>query len=102
MAADKPEHDEGFTESEVRVIFERAGQLDRAADHGERRRSLAELQEIGAQAGLDPRDVAAAAESVRAASLQSGIAGAPARFRVTARSWSPWKPGRRVRGSKSW
>lgn len=85
MAADRPEHDAEFTESEMRVIFERAGQLDRVGDDGERRRSLAELQEIGAQAGLDPRDIAAAAESVRAAARRSSIAGAPARFRVTAR-----------------
>jgi hypothetical protein len=81
----EPSSDAGFTDREVRLIFERAGQLDGASDRGERRLSLAEIQQIGAQAGLDPRDVAAAAESIRAASIDERLSGAPARFRIGAR-----------------
>jgi len=81
----EPLPDAGFTDREVRLIFERAGKLDDASDRGERRMSLAEIQEIGAQAGLDPRDVAAAAASVRTPSVDERLSGAPARFRIGTR-----------------
>jgi hypothetical protein len=81
----EPSPDAGFSDREVRLIFERAGKLDGASDHGERRMSLAEIQDIGAQAGLDPRDVATAAASIRAPSIDERISGAPARFRIGTR-----------------
>jgi hypothetical protein len=82
MAAEPP--DVGFTNREVRLIFERAGKLDGASDRGERRMSLSEIQEIGAQAGLDPDDVAAAAASIRSLPIEERLSGGPARFRVGA------------------
>ena len=81
----EPTPDAGFTDREVRLIFERAGKLDGASDRGERRLSLAEIQEIGAQAGLDPSDVAAAAATIRTATVEERFSGAPARFRFGAR-----------------
>ena len=84
MAAE-PTPDGGFTDREVRLIFERAGKLDGASDRGERRLSLAEIQEIGSQAGLDPSDVAAAAATIRAQPIEESFSGAPARFRLGAR-----------------
>lgn len=77
--------DAGFTNREVRLIFERAGQLDGASDRGERRMSLAEIQEIGAQAGLDPADIAAAAATVRSPTLTERVGVGAARFRVGTR-----------------
>jgi len=79
----EPTPDAGFTDREVRLIFERAGQLDSASDRGERRLSLAEIQEIGVQAGLNPNDVAAAAASIRVSTVQDRLRGAPARFRLS-------------------
>ncbi|MFI5230120.1 MAG: hypothetical protein ACHQWU_13685 [Gemmatimonadales bacterium] len=80
MAADLPTDDSGFTEAEVREIFERAGQLDASTDQ-DRLTSLVEVQRIGAEAGLDPLDVARAAASVRSAGLRAPRLGGPARFR---------------------
>jgi hypothetical protein len=85
----EPSPDAEFTDREVRLIFERAGKLDGASDRGERRLSLAEIQEIGAQAGLDPTDVATAAASIRTPSIEERFSGAPARFRLGARIDQP-------------
>jgi hypothetical protein len=82
MAGEPP--DVGFTNREVRLIFERAGKLDGASDRGERRMSLSEIQAIGAQAGLDPDDVAAAAAGIRSLPIEERLSGGPARFRVGA------------------
>lgn len=82
MAGEPP--DVGFTNREVRLIFERAGKLDGASDRGERRMSLSEIQAIGSQAGLDPHDVAAAAASIRSRPIEERLSGGPARFRVGA------------------
>lgn len=77
--------DPRFTDHEVRLIFERAGRLDGASDRGERRMSLAEIQEIGAQAGLDPSDIAAAAAAVRSPTFTERAGVGAARFRIGAR-----------------
>ncbi|HTE44971.1 MAG TPA: hypothetical protein VK636_06990 [Gemmatimonadaceae bacterium] len=69
----------GYTDGEMRLIFERAGQLD--VDAGaERRFSLDELREMGAQAGLNPADVTRAAADLRSQPARRGILGAPTRF----------------------
>jgi hypothetical protein len=73
--------DHGYSHQEVRLIFERAGKLD-ALGPADRRRSLAEIQAIGAEAGLDPRDIAAAAATVRPAERYL-FTGAPYRFRAS-------------------
>lgn len=83
MPADRPVDDpkdrSGYTDREMRLIFERAGQLD-VESGSERRFSLAELREMGAQAGLDPADIATAAAAIRSQPVQGGMLGAPTRF----------------------
>ncbi|MEP6492293.1 MAG: hypothetical protein ABJF01_06430 [bacterium] len=69
----------GYTDREMRLIFERAGQLDVQAG-SDRRFSLAELREMGAQAGLDPADVTKAAVAIRSARPTGGMLGTPTRF----------------------
>jgi hypothetical protein len=69
-----------FTEREMRLIFERAGQAG-AATEGDRRYSLTELQDIASQAGLDANDVARAAATIRGTPAGNPVFGAPVRFR---------------------
>jgi hypothetical protein len=64
----------------MRLIFERAGEAAAAAE-SDRRYSLEEIQEIAIQAGLDPKDIARAAETVRAHPRGGVLLGAPTRFR---------------------
>jgi hypothetical protein len=78
MNTDDPRGD--FTEREMRLIFERAGEADARSD-GERRYSLAELQAIASQVGLDAGDVTRAAAAVRGTSPGNIVLGAPVRFR---------------------
>ena len=56
-----------FTEDEARQVFARAAERQHAADASPAGLSLAELQEVGAAAGLDPAHVAAAVAEVRGA-----------------------------------
>ena len=83
MPADRPVDDPkdrgGYTDREMRLIFERAGQLD-VESGTERRFSLAELREMGAQAGLDPADISTAAAAIRSEPVKNGMLGAPTRF----------------------
>lgn len=83
MPADRPVDDpkdrSGYTDREMRLIFERAGQLD-VESGSERRFSLAELREMGAQAGLDPADISTAAAAIRSEPVKGGMLGAPTRF----------------------
>jgi hypothetical protein len=81
MSADRPVEGPkgGYTDREMRLIFERAGQLD-VESGADRRFSLAELKEMGAQAGLDPADISTAAAAIRAEPPRSGLLGAPTRF----------------------
>lgn len=80
--ADEPTGGTGFTDREMRLIFERAGKLG-AASGRDRRFSLAELQAMGAEAGLDPADVAEAAAAVRVVPDTHRFLGAPTRFQST-------------------
>lgn len=66
----------------MKLIFERAGEADVAA-HSEQGHSLAEMQEIARQVGLDPNAVAIAASSLRAPETRTPIIGAPVRFHQT-------------------
>lgn len=81
MPADGPVDDpkRGYTDREMRLIFERAGQLN-SESGAERRFSLAELKEMGMQAGLDPADVSTAAATIRSPSPKGGMLGTPTRF----------------------
>jgi hypothetical protein len=51
-----------FTDREMKLIFERAGEADVAA-HSEQGYSLAEMQEIARQLGLNPTEVAKRGDS---------------------------------------
>lgn len=57
-----------YTDDEIHAIFERAAARQEAADRAEEASraelSLEELQRIGAEAGIDPAHIAAAAQSV--------------------------------------
>jgi hypothetical protein len=76
---DEPKDRGGYTDREMRLIFERAGQLD-VESGSERRFTLAELREMGAQAGLDPADISTAAAAIRSEPTTGGMLGAPTRF----------------------
>jgi hypothetical protein len=71
-----------FTDREMRLIFERAGEGDVAAQ-SDRGYSLAEMQEIALQAGLSPTDVARAASMIRAAEASYPVLGGPIRFHAS-------------------
>ena len=77
----EPPDDQPYTASEMRVIFERAGKLEVESPR-EHRYSLTELQVIGAQAGLDARDIAKAAVTVRSVSGAHRLLGHPTRFQT--------------------
>lgn len=78
MAEDGPR----FTQTEIRLIFERAGEAEQSADADlDRRYSLAEIQAIAREAGLDGQAIEKAAASVRSISPNDRWLGAPARFR---------------------
>ena len=66
-----------FTEDEARQVFARAAERQRAAEPAAEGLSLAELQEVGQAAGLDPAHVAAAVAEVRGG---AGSVAPPATF----------------------
>jgi hypothetical protein len=70
-----------FTDREMRLIFERAGEADVGA-LGERGYSLAEMQEIAVQVGLSPTDVARAASTISSPGAYP-VLGGPIRFRAS-------------------
>jgi hypothetical protein len=77
MAEDGPR----FTHTEMRLIFERAVEAERSGDiDRDRRYSLADIQAIASEAGLDRHAVERAAVSVRSASTNNRWLGAPSRF----------------------
>lgn len=71
-----------FTDREMRLIFERAGEADVAAQ-GDRGYSLAEMQEIARQVGLSPTDVAKAALTIRSPQASYPALGGPIRFHAS-------------------
>jgi hypothetical protein len=71
-----------FTDREMKLIFERAGEADVAAQ-SEQGYSLAEMQEIALQVGLNPIDIAKAASTIRAPESSYPILGAPVRFHAS-------------------
>jgi hypothetical protein len=71
-----------FTDREMKLIFERAGEAD-VAGRGEQGHSLAEMQEIARQVGLNPADIAKAALAIRASENSNPILGAPVRFHAS-------------------
>ena len=71
-----------FTDREMKLIFERAGEAAVAAE-SEQGHSLAEMQEIARQVGLDPADIAKAASTLRAPETSNPILGAPVRFQAS-------------------
>ena len=68
-----------FTDREMRLIFERAGEADVGAQ-GDRGYSLAEIQEIALQVGLSPTDVARAASTISSSQASYPVLGGPIRF----------------------
>ena len=74
--------DRRFTDREMRLIFERAGEADVGAER-DRGYSLAEIQEIAAQAGLNPTDVARAASTIRSHTASYPVLGGPIRFHAS-------------------
>ena len=73
-----------FTDREMKLIFERAGEADVAAQP-EQGYSLAEMQEIALQVGLSPTEIAKAASTLRTPETSNPILGAPHAFMHRAR-----------------
>jgi hypothetical protein len=71
-----------FTDREMRLIFERAGEADVGAQ-GDRGYSLAEMQEIAVQVGLSPTDVARAASTISSPRESYPVLGGPIRFHAS-------------------
>jgi hypothetical protein len=71
-----------FTDREMRLIFERAGEADVGAQ-GDRGYSLAEMQEIALQVGLSPTAVAKAASTIRSPQASYPVLGGPIRFHAS-------------------
>jgi hypothetical protein len=71
-----------FTDREMKLIFERAGEADVAAQP-EQGYSLAEMQEIALQVGLSPTEIAKAASTLRTPETSNPILGAPTRFHAS-------------------
>jgi hypothetical protein len=74
--------DRRFTDREMRLIFERAGEADVGAQ-GDRGYSLAEMQEIARQVGLSPTDVARAASTISSPQVSYPVLGGPIRFHAS-------------------
>lgn len=74
--------DRRFTDREMKLIFERAGEADVAAQ-SEQGYSLAEMEEIARQVGLNPAAIAKAASTIRAPESSHPVLGAPVRFRAS-------------------
>lgn len=68
-----------FSEQEMALILRRAAELQEGMDESPER-SLAEIQEIAAEAGIEPSYVAAAAAEMRRPREAPGVLGAPTRF----------------------
>lgn len=66
----------------MKLIFERAGEADVDAQ-SDRGYSLAELQEIALQVGLNPADVTRAALTIRSPQASYPVLGAPRRFHAS-------------------
>ncbi len=85
----KPIDDKRFTRGEVELIVRRAAELQERAPSAERLpegSSLAEIQALGAQLGLDPARVKAAALELhqpKKAGLGAVLLGAPTKLRLT-------------------
>jgi hypothetical protein len=71
-----------FTDGEMRLIFERAGEAD-VGRQGDRVHSLGEMQEIARQVGLDPADVARAAATIGSPRESHPVLGEPIRFHAS-------------------
>jgi len=82
MPSDNPEAGSGFTHQEMRLIFERAG-ISEAMRDDSRRYTLAEIEAIGLEAGLDVGDIRRAATTVRDVSVAHRLLGAPTRFHAS-------------------
>ena len=82
MSSEDPRLGSGFTHQEMRLIFERAG-ISEALRDDSRLYSLAEVEAIGAEAGLDRGDIRRAAATVRTPSVTRRILGAPTRFHAS-------------------
>jgi hypothetical protein len=71
-----------FTDREMRLIFERAGEADVGAQ-SDKGYSLAEIQEIALQVGLSPTDVARAASTISSPEASYPVLGGPIRFHAS-------------------
>ena len=80
--SEDPLDDSGFTHQEMRLIFERAGMAE-AMRERPRPYTLAEIEAIGAEAGLDVGDIRRAAATVRELSFAHRILGSPTRFQAS-------------------
>jgi hypothetical protein len=72
-----------FTDREMRLIFERAGEADAGAQGDRGGYSLAEMQEIALQVGLSPTDVARAASTIDSPRASYPVLGGPIRFHAS-------------------
>ena len=82
MPSEDPLDVSGFTHHEMRLIFERAVTAE-VSREGPRPYTLAEIEAIGAEAGLDVGEIRRAAATVRELSLTHRILGSPTRFEAT-------------------
>jgi len=82
MPSENPLDVSGFTHHEMRLIFERAVTAE-VSREGPRPYTLAEIEAIGTEAGLDVGDIRRAAATVRDLSLTHRILGSPTRFQAT-------------------
>ena len=71
---------EHFSEKEMALILKRAAELQEGSDGRGIQRSLAEIQEIAAEAGIEPAFVAEAAAELERPVPRVGWLGAPTRF----------------------
>jgi hypothetical protein len=82
MQSEDPLDVSGFTHQEMRLIFERAGNAEATRDKPQPY-TLAEIEAIGVEAGLDVGDIRRAAATVRDVSLAHRILGSPTRFQAS-------------------
>jgi hypothetical protein len=82
MSSEEPQAGPGFTHQEMRLIFERAGMAEAMRDTP-LPYTLAEIEAIGLEAGLDVGDIRRAAATVRDVSLAHRLLGSPTRFQAS-------------------
>lgn len=82
MSSEDPQAGSGYTHHEMRLIFERAGMSEATRDNP-RPYTLADIEAIGVEAGLDVADIRRAAASIRDVPTAHRLLGAPTRYHAS-------------------